>query len=32
MKFAKDEATKRDAVLCDKLNDLEHNLLRDKDE
>jgi len=31
-KFAKDEASKRDAILCDKLNDLEHNLMREKDE
>lgn len=32
LKFQKDEATKRDAILCDKLNDLEHNLMREKDE
>lgn len=32
IKFQKDEASKRDAILCDKLNDLEHNLMREKDE
>jgi len=31
-KFAKDEAAKRDAILCEKLNDLEHTLLRERDE